>query len=141
MNVYAESSAVLSWLLGEPSSERVRNILEEADIVYTSDLTLVECDRTLLRYEQEQRLPEVVIAERSAALEELRRDCSVLRLGDEVIARARRRFPDEPVRSLDALHLASALVASRASADVAMLTLDDRIRRVSTGLGFEVLPN
>ena len=45
MSVYAESSAILAWLLGEESAGPVRQILAAADLVLASDLTLVECDR------------------------------------------------------------------------------------------------
>jgi hypothetical protein len=62
-------------------------------------------------------------------------------LDEEVIDRARNRFPCEPVRSLDALHLASALVAARAAVGTALLSLDDRIRKAGRVLGFEILPN
>ena len=48
MNVYAESSAVLAWLLGEEASPRVRDVLASAVLVMASDLTLIECDRVLL---------------------------------------------------------------------------------------------
>jgi predicted nucleic acid-binding protein len=119
----------------------VRIVLEEAELVYASDLTLVECDRNLIRFEHERRLPPIVAAERRAVLAELARDWCVLRLDGEVIERARGRFPEEPIRSLDALHLASALVASQTSVGVAMLTLDARIRRAGKALGFEILPH
>ena len=49
MNVYAESSAILSWLLGEGRRATVRRSLRGAELIVTSDLTLVECDRVLLR--------------------------------------------------------------------------------------------
>ena len=49
MIVYAESSAVLSWLLGEPSGPAVCRALQTAEFVVTSDLTLIECDRALHR--------------------------------------------------------------------------------------------
>ena len=49
MNLYAESSAVLSWLLGEPDGVRVLDCLVVADTVAASELTLVECDRVLIR--------------------------------------------------------------------------------------------
>jgi hypothetical protein len=40
MIVYAESSAVLSWLFGEPPGGEVRGTLEAAEFVVTSDLTV-----------------------------------------------------------------------------------------------------
>ena len=49
MNLYAESSAVLAWLLGEDEGRPVRRTLAAADVVLASDLTLVECDRVLIR--------------------------------------------------------------------------------------------
>ena len=49
MNLYAESSAVLSWLFGETRGAAVRNQLRRAEIVMASDLTLVECERVIIR--------------------------------------------------------------------------------------------
>ena len=49
MTVYAESSAVLAWLLGADPGDAVRGVLGGADLVITSDLTLVECDRVIIR--------------------------------------------------------------------------------------------
>jgi predicted nucleic acid-binding protein len=45
----AESSAVLSWLLDEDSSTHVRRLLGAAEVIVASDLTLIECDRVILR--------------------------------------------------------------------------------------------
>jgi len=49
VNLYAESSAVLAWLLGEDAAPRVRELLSKAEFVLASDLTLLECDRVLIR--------------------------------------------------------------------------------------------
>ena len=49
MNVYAESSAVLAWLLGEETGHSVREVIQHAELVIASDLTLVECNRLLIR--------------------------------------------------------------------------------------------
>jgi hypothetical protein len=54
--------------------------------------------------------------------------------------RARLPFPHEPIRTLDALHIASALLARTAIPDLAFLTLDERIRIASKELGFKILP-
>jgi hypothetical protein len=49
MILYAESSAVLSWLLAEPTAREAAELLGGAEGVVTSDLTLIECDRVLVR--------------------------------------------------------------------------------------------
>ena len=49
MIVYAESSAVLAWLLGESNEPLVRDALDGADRVVTSSLTALECARGLTR--------------------------------------------------------------------------------------------
>jgi hypothetical protein len=41
VNVYAESSAVLAWLLGEDAGSLVRDVLAAADIVIASDYRLL----------------------------------------------------------------------------------------------------
>jgi hypothetical protein len=49
VKIYAESSAVLAWLLGEEVGRPVREVLRRAELVMASDLTLVECERVLIR--------------------------------------------------------------------------------------------
>ena len=48
MRLYVESSAVLAALLGEPAGERARRIMAASEILITSELTLIECDRALV---------------------------------------------------------------------------------------------
>lgn len=47
--LYAESSAVLAWLLGEARGEAVSQALAAASHVVASDLTVIECERVLIR--------------------------------------------------------------------------------------------
>jgi hypothetical protein len=63
----------------------------------------------------------------------------LLRLSDEIVDRARGSFPEEPIRSLDALHLASALTTTALIPETAILTLDERVRRCGRGLGLTLL--
>lgn len=65
---------------------------------------------------------------------------NVLRLDPEIVDRARQPFPEEPIRTLDALHLASALTARSAVAGLELLSLDDRIRATGKRLGFRLQP-
>ncbi len=140
MRLYAETTAVLAWLLGEAGGEGVRRLLARAEEVFTSVLTLVETDRVLIRAQAITELGEGDVADRRRVLVRASRRWYLLQLHEEVLDRARRPFPSEPIRTLDALHLASALVARAAVPELAVLSLDSRIRRTSLDLGFEVLP-
>jgi len=46
----------------------------------------------------------------------------------------------EPLRTLDALHVASVLAARSAIPNIALLSLDGRVRENGVALGFDVLP-
>jgi len=140
MNLYAESSAVLSWIFREAPAPHLKEILDQADLVVASDLTIIECDRALIRAQAMKALSEAEVLERRALLEATAVDWMVLKLDREVLERARRRFPTEPLRTLDALHVASALTARAALPDLALLSLDGRVRENGTALGFNVFP-
>lgn len=117
----------------------VQDLLERADLVFSSDLLLVECDRTLIRAETAGVLSAAGAASQRAALNQQSAYWMFLRIEGEVLERARRPFPLEPVRSLDALHLATLLVVRTIFADAELLSFDDRIRRNATALGFELV--
>ena len=140
MKLYAESSAVVAWLLGAAAADGVRDCLRQADLVVTSDLTLVECDRALQRAHRDTHLSEADVADRRAHLNAAAASWHVLHASAAGIERARRDFPVEPLGTLAALHLASALVARAAVPGLAVLALDDTIRRNAQQLGFRVVP-
>lgn len=140
MNLYAESSAILSWILGERDGKRVLAELARAKIIMASDLTILECERALIRLEVSGGVSEAALADRRTLLAEASAHWNLLSVESEILGRARLRFPEEPVRTVDAIHLASALVARSAIADMAFLTLDHRVRLNGRRLGFKVLP-
>ncbi len=140
MNLYAESSAVLAWLLDEPPGPDIRRWLSAADAILASDLTLIECDRVLFRAAALGELTEAEAADRRAHLRMASSRWHLLRIGPEIVERAREPFPGQPIRTLDAIHLASVLAARSAVAGLELLSLDDRIRRAARGLGLQVRP-
>ncbi len=131
---------MLSWLLGETTAPRVRQLLKDADAVVSSDLTLVECDRVLHRASALGLLDEAHAINLHAQLAATARHWNVLRITQSIVQRARQPFAGEPIRTLDALHVASALHARTAVPDLALFSLDERIRRVGRGLGLDVVP-
>jgi len=141
VRLYAESSAILAWLLGEAEGEDVRRQLAGAEEVFTSVLTLVETDRVLIRAQVVEGLKEGDVVDRRRALARASRHWHLLQLHEEILDRARRSFPGEPIRTVDALHVASALAARAVVPELAILSLDSSIRGASTDLGFEAFPS
>jgi uncharacterized protein with PIN domain len=140
VSVYAESSAVLAWLLDEDTAAEIRRLLSDADLIVASDLTLIECDRVLLRATALGELTEAEAADRKAHLVRAASHWHVLRIAPEIVDRARQAFPGEPIRTLDAIHLAAALAARAAIVGLRLLSLDDRVRRAGKRLGLDLLP-
>jgi predicted nucleic acid-binding protein len=140
VNLYAESSAVLAWLLDEPAATEVRRCLAAAEIIVASDLTLIECHRVLFRAATLNELTEAEAADRRAHLVAAAAHWQVLRVSPEIVERAQQPFPGEPIRTLDAIHLASVMVGRGAVAGLKLLSLDDRVRRSGRGLGLEIVP-
>ncbi|MBM3792162.1 MAG: type II toxin-antitoxin system VapC family toxin [Acidobacteria bacterium] len=58
-----------------------------------------------------------------------------MEISEQVRERAARAFPAEPVRTLDALHLATALLFMRVYPDLRILTYDRRIADNAQALG------
>jgi predicted nucleic acid-binding protein len=141
MNLYAESSGPLAWLLEQAHGERVAELLAQAELIIASDLTLIECDRVLVRAVALDELHESDAVYRQARLNAVSERWTLFGLDEEIIERARRPFPAEPVRTLDAIHLASALIARKAVPDLAILSLDGRVRTAADRLGFQLLPS
>lgn len=133
--LYLESSAVLAWLLGEPEAEHVIQAVDQADAVITATLTLVESERTLIRAEQQEL---ITAAGRRRLRALLRTECrrwDLLAFTASIQARASEPFPVEPVRSLDAIHLASALEACELFPELYVLSFDKRIQSNLAPLG------
>lgn len=140
MTLYVESSAVMAWLLDEPGGWPAFDDMRTADVVFTSELTMIECDRAILRHLALGRVDGDRAESLRVELVSVSSAWQIQPIAPEITERARAPFPDDRIRSLDAIHLASALAARSTFADTALLTLDDRVRAVGTALGFRVLP-
>ena len=55
---------------------------------------------------------------------------------DTVLTRAGRPFPVEPIRTLDAIHLATAELLGETPQLVTLITRDDRVRENGRALGY-----
>lgn len=133
---YVESSALVAALL-ERDVEALTALRAKTRPI-TSALTLAEAARAIVRARVGERLtPE---AERAAvrALQRFERRCYIVAVTDDVLARVRRVFPVEPVRTLDAVHLATAESLGEPPQLMTIVTRDTRVRANAAALGFSV---
>ena len=140
MIAYGESSAVLAWILGEPGGEVVRTSLAAAERVTSSTLTAVACARALARGVAIGRFGRTEELAALRLLDEASASWVTLDMSSQVLSRARAPFPVEPVRTLDALHLATALAFREALPSLTVVSLDERVRANARELGLPLLP-
>ena len=120
---YLDSSVALAHLLGE--TRRPPPTLWEGPIVSSR----------LLAYEVWNRVNARGLAPSHGEVVRLFLGrLAFLALSSPVLARALEPFP-EPVRTLDALHLASAAYLAEQGHEIRLATYDDRLGRVARGLG------
>ncbi len=140
MDRYADSSAVLAWLLGEPAGHSVEQAIATASGIVASDLTVIECDRALHRLAARDPTRTAALGGIRSRLSDAAARWTILPIAPPVVDRARASFPDDQVRALDAIHLATALVARDSIGELEVLSLDSRVRINAQALGFRVLP-
>lgn len=133
--VYLETSALLAWLFGEAEAARVKTALDDAEVVLTSALTVLEAERAIARATSERLLKEADGRRLLGIVARLRASWITMGVTGDVLTRAGQRFPVEPVRTLDAIHLSSALAFSAAFSDIRVLTLDRRVADNGAALG------
>jgi len=141
VTLYAETSAVLRWLFAERDGDAILEQLRAADKVVCSRLSLIEARRVIRRAVRERRITEAEAAALRAQLALAAARWAVLELTRDVAARAEEASPSEPIRTLDALHLASALVLRQSLPDLVVLSTDARVRANAAQLGLQVLPD
>lgn len=131
---YIETSALLAALL--EGDEGAGRAVSAAGRRVASLLTFAEAARAVLRARATGRL---TMADERAALGALRtyeRRCAVVSVADAVLVRAGRPFPVEPIRTLDAIHLATVELLGETPQLVTVVTRDARIRENATALGY-----
>lgn len=125
--VYIESSAVLAWLLGEPDSKNILAVLNKAEVVVTSVLTLIETERSLIRAEKKKIIRPADRQKLKGLLKKSASRWTRMEITEEVQARAKDPYPIEPVRSLDGIHLATILEFVEIFPELVVLSGDKRL--------------
>jgi predicted nucleic acid-binding protein len=133
---YIESSALVAALLEGDTT--VAHAMPRGTQQVTSALTLAEAGRAIIRARATGRLTPEQEQAAVLALRTFERRCFIVDVDRAVLDRVRRPFPVEPIRTLDAVHLATAELLDEAPQLVAIVTRDSRVRENAEALGYIV---
>jgi predicted nucleic acid-binding protein len=133
---YLDSSVVLRIVLGAP--EPLVG-WEEIEHAISSRLLDVECQRTLERMRLAEKKPAEVIAGHKKSVEAFMSAVDLFDVTNGILQRAGERFV-APLKTLDAIHLATALAfREERRQEVAFATHDEKLARAAEAAGFKVL--
>jgi uncharacterized protein len=134
MEAYIDSSVLLRVLLGEPGRLGVWSSITNA---VSSELIRLECLRTIDRARIRMALDDRDVARHRSDILEACEAFTLIPVDPVVLDRASRPFPTL-VGSLDAIHLASALLARERIDGLAMVTHDMELATAARAEGFPV---
>jgi predicted nucleic acid-binding protein len=125
--LYLDTSVALRATLERGTSPDFERRMAAAPALVTSRLSLVESARALLRVRSQGGVSETQLADIRRELGVLWTRCELWELSPAVCELASRLAPDRPLRTLDALHLATFLLARRRIEGLDLLTADRRL--------------
>lgn len=133
---YVETSALVAAGL-EGDATAVRAIRSEG-LRIASALTFAETRRTLAVAVVRGRISQQQLRSRLAWLRRFESVCEIVDISSSVLGRLGRRFPVEPARFLDAIHLATVETVETDPSLVAIVTRNRRIRENAIAMGYVV---
>ncbi len=135
MKAYVDTSVILRVVLGEPDPLPQWLAIEMA---VGSELARIEALRTIDRARIRLRLSDDEVALRREGVLAALGGFHIARLGAAVLERAADPFPTL-VRTLDAIHLATALLVRVDHEDLVFATHDRQLGSAARSLGFQVI--
>ena len=133
---YIESSALVAAVM-EGDTAAKASIRGPGQRI-TSALTIAETSRAVLRAHLSGRVTAQQHRAALLTLQRFARRCHIVSVTEAILTRAGRPVPVEPIRTPDAIHLATAEALGEPPALVIIITRDIRVRENSTALGFSV---
>lgn len=134
MIAYLETSVLLKKLFRQQGAAKDWSQWES---VTTSELTEVEAFRAVDRLRLTSRIDDERVASLLSQIRAVLERVSFIEINKEILKRAAQPFPTV-VRSLDAIHLASALLWNEESAKKAVfLSHDEQLLRAAKAAGLE----
>lgn len=125
--VYLDTAAVLRAVLETGTTPDLETRIRAAPVLVTSRLALVESARVLVRLRTTERVSEQRLADAEREIDAVWARCEIWELTRTVCDLARHVAPTKPLRSLDALHLATFVLARRKLEGLELVSVDSRL--------------
>lgn len=125
--LYLDTSAALRATLERGTTPEIEGRIASASALVTSRLSLVESARAFHRLRQQGGIAAARLADARREVDALWHRCELWELTPTVCDLATHVAPDRVLRTLDALHLATFLVARRRVEGLELLTGDARL--------------
>ena len=135
--LYLETSALLAWLFNETSAQEALDKMNQADLIVSSELLRVETCRALMRAEENKLISGDQYQLLLNTFMEHLKGWFRMSMDLFVVERACEGFPVKSVRSLDAIHLATALEYKKLYPELTVLSFDRRILANLQELGLD----
>jgi predicted nucleic acid-binding protein len=132
--LYLDTSVVLRACLEGGTTPDLEARVRRAPVLVTSRLSLVETSRAFHRLRQQGQVSETALADAERETNALWARCQLWELTAAVCEAARNVAPRTALRSLDALHLATFVLARQRIAGIELLTVDDRLRSAALAI-------
>jgi predicted nucleic acid-binding protein len=132
-SLYLDTSAVLRAVLEGGTTPEMERAIGGAKTLVTSRLSLVESGRAFHRLRARAEVSEEQLADAGRELDALWSRCEIWELTPLVCETACQVAPTKPIRALDALHLATYLLARRRMENLELLTADRRLEEAARG--------
>ena len=136
---YYDTSALVKQYLQEAGSNRVLELLKSGEKVYTASLTYAETHAAFSRRTREGRLARETTRRLALRFDRDWESYDIVILSENVLRLGHQMLYRHPLRSADAIHLASALLLARTSptARWSFVCADGRLCDAAKAEGFE----
>ncbi len=136
---YFDSSVLVKRYVDEPGSAHARRLMRQYRLL-SSVIAPVEVASAVGRRYRAGELSQTQFDAITGRLRSERANWELVELGSRVLEGAERLVEDKPVRTLDALHIASALIIQKEYGTMLpFATADERQREAAGGAGLRVL--
>lgn len=132
MRLYIDTSFLLAIIMGEPNATRYTRVWDSCDDRYSSQLLWAECIVTLRRlgvYEERSELAGAMLG-----------GITAFAYNGTIVQRIEREAALSRCRTLDAIHVASALELNDHGGDFVIASLDERMRDVASSVSLPLHP-